>query len=180
MLDLIDVEDVRRPLGRLAVDKSRRLGLSIPGIVDASLDPGPAEPDRAGPRQPAEIRGVPGAEDEVIEPVRAGHEGVLELVGPMDDAVARAYLVHLLVLPREPGAREHEEDLLRGAVGVRRCRQLARGHLDPVHADALRTGGLPEPLPSGVHLALHASVGLDVVPVRDSHGRNLEAEAVDV
>ena len=61
-----------------------------------------------------------------------------------------------------------------------RGRQLARRDAHAVQPDALRAGGIAEPLPGGVHLALGAAIGLDVVPVRDSHRRNLEAEAVDV
>ena len=42
--------------------------------------------------------------------------GVLEVVGRVDDAVARAHLVHVAVLPREARAGEDEVHLLGGAV----------------------------------------------------------------
>ena len=180
-LDLVDVEDVRWPLGRLAVGKRRRLGLAVPRVVDAPFDPLPPEPDRTRARQPAEVRRVPRAEDDVLEPVRPRDERVLELGRAMDDAVAGAHLVDLLVLPVEPRAREHVVDLLRRAVRVRRGRQLPGRDAHEVDADALRAGGLPEPLPGGVHLALCAAVRLDVVPVREAHGGNLvEDEPVAV
>ena len=54
---------------------------------------------------------MPRAEDDVLEPVRPCDEGVLVLGRALDDAIAGAHLVHPAVLPREPGAREHEVDL---------------------------------------------------------------------
>ena len=105
-LDLVDVEDIRRPLGRLAVRERRHLGLAVPGIVDPPLDPLPSEPERPRARRPARVyRVMPRPEREQIEPVRAGHERVLELVRPMDDAVAGPNLVYPVVLPREAGPR---------------------------------------------------------------------------
>ena len=157
----------------LPVRERRPFRLAVPGVVGPALHPRPTEPDGARPRQPAEIRRMSCAEDEVVEAVGTGDEGVLELVGAVDDAVARAYLVHLLVLPREPGAGEHEVDLLGGAVGVRWCRQLPGRDTDPVQADVLRAGGVAEPLPGRVHLALRAPESLDVVPVSQPHGGNL-------
>ena len=38
-LDLVDVQDVRWPLGRLAVRERRPLGLSLPRVVDTPFDP---------------------------------------------------------------------------------------------------------------------------------------------
>src|SRR5688500_14128225 len=95
-LDLVDVEDVRRPLGRLTVGQRRRLGLEVPRVVDAPLHPWPTKPDGTRARQPTPFRRMPRAEDEVVEPVRAGDERVLELVGAVDDAIAGPHLVHLL------------------------------------------------------------------------------------
>ena len=57
---------------------------------------------------------------------------------------------------------------------VRRGRQLAWRDAHPVHADALRAGRVPEPLPRGVHLALRPVLALDLVPVGDPHARNLD------
>src|SRR5581483_6982151 len=113
-----------------------------------------ADPDRARARQPADLRRVPRPEDEVLEPFRPGDERVLEVVGRVDDAIVRPNLVHLAVLPREPGAAEDEEVLLRRAVRVGRSREHARLDADAVDADALRPGGVAEPLPGRVHLAL--------------------------
>jgi len=55
-------------------------------------------------------------EDDVVEPVGAGNEGVLVVVGAMNHAVADTDLVDSAVLPGEPGAFEHVVDLLRCAV----------------------------------------------------------------
>src|SRR4051794_7374140 len=101
-LDLVDVEDVAGPRDRIAVLERRALGLRLPRVVVPSLGPGPADANRARAWQPADLRWMPRPEDEVLETLTAGDEGVLVLVGPVDDAVARAHLVHLLVLPREP------------------------------------------------------------------------------
>ena len=171
VLDLVDVDDVRGPRRRLA-DRERLDGrLDVPRVVVAALDPGPAEPDRPRARQPAELRRMARAEDEELEPVGAGDERVLHLVRAVDDAVERPHLVHVSVLPREPGAGEDEVELLRRAVRVRRGRQLARLDADAVHADAARPRCVAEPLPGRVHLALRAAVRLDLVPVRDPHRR---------
>ena len=143
--------------------------LGVPGIVVTTLDPRPPDPDRARAGQPADLRRVARAEDEVLEAVRAGDEGVLVLVGAVDDAVARTYLVHLLVLPCEPRAGEHEVQLLGRAVRVRRRRQLARRDPDAVDADTARSCRVAEPLPARVHRALRAPVPLHVIPVRDRH-----------
>src|SRR5215471_3622059 len=51
-LDLVDVEDVLRTRRRLADLKRLDGRLDVPRIVVAPLDPGPAQPDRARPRQP--------------------------------------------------------------------------------------------------------------------------------
>ena len=126
---------------------------------------GHLKPDRTRTREPAvlgrEVRPV----DEVLEPVGACAKRVLELVRAVDDAVAGAYLVRGLVLPREAGAAEDEEQLLRRAVRVRRRRQHPR-----LHADAVRRPRAPAAAPSRCHsastLALRPAVALDLVPVR--------------
>ena len=100
-LGVLDVDDVLRPRRRLAELERLGLRLDVPGIVRAALDPRPAEPDRARPRQPAELRRVPRAVDQDVEPVRPASQRVLLVVGQMDDAVAGPELVDLLVLPRQ-------------------------------------------------------------------------------
>ncbi len=158
---------------RLAVRERRRLRLDVPRVVVAALHPGPPEAHRARARQPAELGREVRAEHEVVEPFRAGDERVLVLVGAVDDTVARPYLVHLLVLPREPRAAEHEVQLLRCAMRVRRRRQPAGRDAHAVQADVLRAGGAAEELPRRVHLALRAMVLLDVVPMRGPHAGSL-------
>jgi hypothetical protein len=118
---------------------------------------------------------VPRPEDEEIEAVRAGDERVLQLVGALDDAVARADLVDDVVLPGKASSAEDVVDLLGGAVRVWRRRQLPRRDTNAVDADAFRAGGVAEPLPGHIHLALGTVVLLDVVPVREAHRRNLVA-----
>ena len=171
-LDLVDVDDVRGTLGGRAVLERRALGLDLPGVVRAPLDPGPADAHGAGPREPAELRPEAGREDEVLETVGAGHERVLHLVCAMDHAVAGANLVHCVVLPGEARPTEHEVQLLGGSVRVGRRRKLPRRDVDPVHTDADRAGGAAETLPGRVHLADRAAVPLDVVPVRE-HGAKI-------
>ena len=96
-----------------------------------------------------------------LEPVGAGDEGVLVMVGALDDAVARTDLVHLAVLPGEPGAGEDVVDLLRGAVRVRRRRELSRRDAHAVDADLPRPGRAAEHLPGRIHLALGRVALLD-------------------
>src|SRR5579884_104022 len=52
---------------------------------------------------------------------------------------------------------------------MRRCRQPPRRHAHAVDADADGAGRVAQALPHGVHLALRETVGVDLVPVRDSH-----------
>jgi hypothetical protein len=173
VLDLVDVDDVRRPRRRLAVRERLAGRLDVPRVVVASLDPGPAEADRPRARQPAELGRVTRPEDEVLEAVGPGDECVLHLVRVVDDAIERPHLVHLSVLPGEARPREDEVELLGRAVRVRRRRQLPGRDADAVDADASRTGRISEPLPRRVHLALGATMALDVVPVRDGHPRGV-------
>src|SRR5581483_4977637 len=164
-LDLVDVADV---LGtRLHVAHVERLHgrLDVPRVVVAALGPRPADADRARAGQPADLGRVARPEHEILEPFRPGDEGVLVLIGAMDDAVARLHLVHLAVLPGEPGAGEHVVELFGRAVRVRGRRQLARRDANAVQADALRACCVAEALPFGVHLALCVAVPRDIVPV---------------
>ncbi len=78
--------------------------LDVPRVVVATLDPRPADADRARTRQPTDLGRMARAEDEEVEPVGAGDEGVLVVVRPVDHAVAGAHLVHLTVLPGESRA----------------------------------------------------------------------------
>ena len=168
-LDLVDVEDVRRPRRRFAVSERLACGLDVPGVVVASLDPRPPEPDRARARQPADFGRVTRAESEVLEPLLARDERVLVLVGAVDHTVARSYLVDVPVLPGEPRAGEHEEDLLGGRVRVGRRRQHPGRDAHTVHADGSCSGDVAEPLPRCVHLSLRAAEAFDLVPVRERH-----------
>ena len=97
------------------------------------------------------------------------YAALLRLEAEWNDAVERAHLVHLAVLPGEPRAGEDEEELLGRAVRMRRRRQLAGLDADAVDAHAARAGGVAEPLPRRVHLALRVASALDLVPVRDRH-----------
>ena len=115
-VDLVDVADVLRTRLWIA-DLERWPGrLDVPGIVVASFDPRPPDTDRAGPREPADLGRVARAVHEVLEPVGPRDERVLVLVGPVNDAVARANLVDVAVLPGEPRAGEDVKDLFRGSV----------------------------------------------------------------
>src|SRR5690348_4379381 len=92
-LDLVDVADVLRARLRLAELERRAGGLDVPRVVVAPLGPRPADPDGTRPREPADLRRVPCPVDQVLEPVETGDERVLEVVGGLDDAVARTHLV---------------------------------------------------------------------------------------
>jgi len=120
LFDLVRGHDVRRPSTRLGEFELADLLLHVPRVVDAPFDPRIADPDRVRPRQPADLGGMPGAEDQHFQPVGAAAERVLEVVRELNDAVAGADLADLLVLPREARAAEDVVDLLGGAVGVRR------------------------------------------------------------
>ena len=152
-----------------AVGERLARGLDVPRVVVATLDPRAADPDRARARQPADLGRVTRAEGEVLEPVLARDERVLVLVRAVDHAVARSYLVHVPVLPREPRAGEHEEDLLGGRVRVWRRRQHPGLDAHAVHADGPRPGRMAESLPRRIHLSLRAAEGVDLVPVRERH-----------
>src|SRR5262249_26110241 len=144
----------------LTIGERLDAGLHVPGIVVAAFHPRPADPHRARARQPADLGAVARPEDEILETFGPGDERVLGLVGAVDDTVERTDLVPLAVLPRQTRAGEDEEDLLGGAVRVRRRRQLPGRDPDAVDADALRARGVAEALPDGVHLALRPMVGL--------------------
>src|SRR5581483_7666705 len=100
------------------------------------------------------------------------------VVGDVDDAVAGANLVHLAVLPGEPVAAEHVDDLLGEAVRVRRRRQPAGIDADAVDADAHGARRVAETLPFRGHLALLEPVRLDLVPVGDPHAWTLPRAGV--
>ena len=172
-LDLVDVPDVLGARLRVADLERRAGGLDVPRVVVPSLDPRPADADRPRARKPRNLRRVPRAEHEELEPVGTCDERVLEVVGRLDHAVARPHLVHIAVLPREAGAGEHEVDLLRRPMRVRRGRELARGDFDAVQPDPDRAGRLAERLPHGVHLAVGVPALVDVVPVREAHVSSL-------
>src|SRR5581483_5156159 len=174
-LDLVDVQDVLRARLRLSDLERRDRCLDVPRVVVAPLDPRPARPDRARPRQPCELRRVARPEDEELEPVVACDKRVLEVVGGMDHAVVRAKLVDVAVLPCEPRPGEDVVDLLGGAVRVRRRRQLSRRDANAVQPDLDRAGGGTELLPDGVHLSYRRPVLGHLVPVRETHGPRLHS-----
>src|SRR5919108_654802 len=153
LLQLVDVDDVLRPLGRLTDFRlpGRRLPLPRPPAC-AGLDPGREEPGDPRPRQVRRHElGLP-AVGEHIEPVLAGAQRVLLRVRTVDDAIAFANLVHLAVLPREARSAQDEEDLL--VLDVRRRRPFPRIDLDPVHGhrDAPRGAAELPPAPGEVTL----------------------------
>ena len=110
---IVEGNHVVRPLAGLRELELADLGLDVPRVVVAPLDPRIAEPERPRPRQPAELDRMPRAEDQVVEPVGPALEAVLEVVGDLDDRVARPHLADLLVLPEKARAAEDEGDLLR-------------------------------------------------------------------
>src|SRR5581483_2969368 len=125
-LDLVDVPEVLRARLRRPDVQRGHARLDVPRIVVASLHPRPAEPDRPRARKPPDLRRMARSVDEVLEPVGAGDERVLEVVRDLHHAVARAHLVHVAVLPEEARAGEDVVDLLGRAVRMRRRGQLSR------------------------------------------------------
>jgi hypothetical protein len=93
------------------------------------------------------------AEREHVEAVVAGAKRVL-LRDSVDDAVTRADLVRLAVLPRQSGPAQHEEDLFRVKLAMDRCRPATRVDLHAVHADTLRARSLTEVGPGSAHVSL--------------------------
>src|SRR4029077_3956375 len=96
---------------------------------------------------------------------------------PVDETVAHPHLVRPSVLPREPSAGQHEEDLLVGAVDVRRRRDLPRFEVDAVDADGNAASGEPEVPPGPLQAAPILAARLDVVPVRECHTATMARSA---
>src|SRR5947208_3455317 len=163
---VVERDDVVGPLPGLGELEVAHLGLDIPGVVHAPLDPRVAEPDRSRTRQPPVLDRVTGSEDEVVEPIRASLERVLEVVGDLNDRVAGANLEDGLVLPEQPRAAEDVVDLLGTAVRVRRRREPAGLNPHTIEADPLRAGRVAEPLPGRGHRALLVQTTLNLAPVR--------------
>src|SRR5205814_2925730 len=99
--DVIERDDVGRPLARLRELEVADLCFDVPGIVGPAFDPRIAEADRPRAREPAVLDGMARAEHEVVDPVRAGLDRVLEMVRELHDRVTRADLTDRLVLPQE-------------------------------------------------------------------------------
>src|ERR1044071_5149698 len=109
-------------------------------------------------------------EGEHIQTALSGREGVRLPAGEMHEAVAGADLERrilvALTLPREPGARKNEEDLL-VALGMERSRAAAGRDADPVHVDPVAAGGTRQLRPGAADRSGLVVLALDVVPVND-------------
>src|SRR5207245_9346474 len=75
-LDIPERDQVRRPLAGLRELELADLGLDLPRIVVAALEPQVAEAHRARARQPAVLDRMARPDDDVREPIGAGSEGV--------------------------------------------------------------------------------------------------------
>src|SRR5205823_9104819 len=144
------------------------------------VDPARPEPRDTRAREVRSLLPSPVAVREHVEALRACPERVRLRVAPVHQAVARPDLVRAAVLPRQARAAEHEEDLLRGAVHMRRRGPLLRRDLDPSQAHADRPGGGSEVGPHRIEVAGAAVAWLDVVPVRDPHAADYRARAAAV
>lgn len=98
-LDLVGRHDVGRPLAGLGELELAHLGLDVPWVVDAALEPRVADPDGVRARQPAVLRRMTRPEHDHVEAFGPASQRVLVMVGDLDDAVAGAELADLLVLP---------------------------------------------------------------------------------
>jgi len=107
-----------------------------------------------------------GAEREYVEAVdpvqRMG-----ALAGQVDDAVAGPDRGCVAVLPGEPGARQHVEDLLLGTVLVRRRGPGPVSNLDPGDADVDCAGTIAKIGPGGTQMAEVGDLLVGLVEVRD-------------
>ena len=170
-LDVLRIHDRRRATrGRLGPIEPR---LAVPGVAGFNLDEAGNRPHRAAARQFARIKILAHAERDHVETVVAGSNRVCLVGALIDDAVARANLVRVVVEQRQSRAAKHVEDLLGSTVNVRRRRLLAGLELDPGHARFPATGGSAERRQRGGHLASFPADLLDVVPVRDAHAATL-------
>jgi hypothetical protein len=102
-LERIHVDDVLRPLRRLADLGLTRGGLALPRPrTAAGLHPRGKEPRQAGAGEVRRDEAGLWSESEHVEAVVPRAERVSLPVRAMDDAVAGTYLVDIAVLPREP------------------------------------------------------------------------------
>jgi hypothetical protein len=123
----------------------------------APHDPGARQPGQPGVRALREgehVQAAVAAEDRV----RLGADAV-------HDAVARPDAEGPAVLPAQPRAGQHVEDLLLVAVHVHGHRPLARAEPVAAQAGARRAGRGPEPPALAAQLAAVEHHGPDVVPV---------------
>ena len=86
--DVVERNDVLRPLARIGELELADLRLDVPRVVDAAFDPRPAQANRLRARQPAVLDRMPRAEDEVLEPVWPALERVLVVVCDLNDRIA--------------------------------------------------------------------------------------------
>ena len=171
-----DVEDVRRARLGLAYLRLPGCDLARPGMIaGARIRPRREDPGDVPARQVGDLQRNAHAVDEDVEPVVAGPQRVRPGARRMDDAVAGPDLVDLPVLPGEAGAAEDVDDLLLGALDVRRRRPLAGVDLEPLQPDGDRPGRASEVAPDRAQVSELAAAALDVVPVRDelSRGRHV-------
>src|SRR6266511_1237939 len=167
-LEVRDVDDVRGPRLRLAELGLARGDLARQRVVArARLGPGREDPGDVRARQVGDLQRDAHAVDEDVEPVLAAAKGVRLAAGPVDDAVALADLVDLAVLPRDPRAPEHVDDLLLRALDVGGSRPLAGIDLEPLQADRDRPGRPAEIAPGRGQVPEFVAPALDVVPVDD-------------
>ena len=169
-LDVLDVDDRGRALRRLP-----HLGLPCGRLADVRALSGADQRDVGEPGvHPGDACArehrvpVPDAvpEGQHPQPVRPGAERVCLTVRQVDETVAFADLVDLPALPRQAASLEDVEQLLRGALDVRRRRPLPRVDLDQRDPDTFGAGGASEVAPGAADVPRLAARALHVVPVR--------------
>jgi hypothetical protein len=102
-----------------------------------------------------------------VGPGDPGDQRVCRAARGMQHAVACPDPVGTPVLPAQPRAAEHVEDLLLGGVGVARRRTSSGGQVDAVGAYRDRAGGAPQSAPRPAQLAHVGDGAFDLVPVGD-------------
>src|SRR4051794_19430673 len=148
---VVDADDVRRPRRRRREVRLARGGVALPWrVARARGHPRGAEPPVAGAGQHAQLGRPTLAEHHDVEPgwPRAQRVGVG--AGQVHEAVAGRHLVGRAVLPGQPVAAEHVEDLLLRVVAVGRRRALAGRDLDPPQAELHAAGGGAEGRPGAL------------------------------
>ena len=170
-LDVVERDDVRRPLARIRELELADLGLDVPRVVDAALRPHVAEAHRLRARQPAVLR-PDGACRKRARRARRGLRGsVCSSLSASCTIVSPARISQTASSchssPEPPRTKKISSARLCEWGGVERRPGSMRMRLTPM---PFAPAAFPSALPRRRHRALLAADAVDLVPVRD-HAR---------